>query len=200
MLQLLELLPLAIFVLVFRLKGHSIDIAGLHHDFDGIYSATAALMISTVLQVMIVWLWKRTIEKRLLWLLATVLVMGSATLLLHNPLFLQWKPTIFNWAMAIVLLVGHFVARKNIVHKLVGEQLQLPENICARISFVWAAYFIVVGALNLFVAYHFSEAFWVDYKLWSSIGFTVLISVVTAIIIAPHMQENSDTTSPSGDN
>jgi intracellular septation protein len=200
MLQLLELLPLAIFVLVFRLKGHSLDIATLHYELDGIYSATAALMVATVLQVIIVWLWKRNVEKRLLWLLATVLVMGTATLVLHNPLFLQWKPTIFNWAMAMVLLIGHFVARKNLVHKLIGEQLQLPEHICTRISFVWAAYFIIVGILNLVVAYRFSESFWVDYKLWSSIGFTALISVVTAVIIAPHMQESSDNASPSGDN
>ena len=196
MLQLLELLPLVIFVVVFRLKGHSLDIAGLHHDFDGIYSATAALMIATVLQVLVVWLWKRNVEKRLLWLLATVLIFGSATLVLHNQLFIQWKPTIFNWAMAITLLGGHFIARKNLVHKLIGEQM----HICTRISFVWAAYFIVVGALNLVVAYRFSEAFWVDYKLWSSIGFTLLISIVTALMLAPYMQENTDKQPTSNDN
>ncbi len=190
MLQLLELLPLAIFVLVFRLKGQSLDIAGFHHDFDGIYSATAALMLATVLQVVIVWLWKRQIEKRLLWLLATVLVFGSATLLLRNQLFIQWKPTVFNWAMALAMLGSHWFTEKNLVQRMLGQQLQLPAAACTRVTYVWAAYFLLVGILNLVVAYGFSEAVWVDYKLWSSIVFTLLIAVVTAFMLAPYMKDN----------
>jgi intracellular septation protein len=100
MLQLLELMPLVIFVLVFGLKDQSINVAGYQHVFDGIYDATAALMIATVLQVLIVWLLKRHVEKRLWWLLAAVLIFGSATLILHNQLFIQWKPTVFNWSSA----------------------------------------------------------------------------------------------------
>ena len=80
MLQLLELMPLVIFVLVFGLKDQTVSIAGLQHSFDGIYDATAALMIATVLQVLLVWLLKRHVEKRLWWLLAAVLIFGSATL------------------------------------------------------------------------------------------------------------------------
>ncbi len=198
MLQLLEMLPLVIFVLVFRQKGQSIDFAGFHHEFDGIYSATAALMIATVLQVLIAWVWKRNIEKRMLWLLATVLIFGGATLFLRNQLFIQWKPTVFNWTMSLILLGGHFFARKNFVHKLIGEQLQLPEAICTRISFVWAGYFFVVGALNLIVAYQFSEAFWVDYKLWSAVVFTLLIAVITALMVAPFMKDAPADNKPEG--
>lgn len=189
MMQLLELLPLVIFVLVFRAKGHSIDLGDFHYAFDGIYSATAALMIATCLQVLFVWLWKRALEKRLLWLLASVLVFGSATLLLRNQLFIQWKPTVFNWVLCLLLLGSHWLTEKNLVQRLVGQQLSLPDAICNRVMYVWAVYFFIVGALNLVVAYNMSEAFWVDYKLWSSIGFTLLITVITALIVAPYMKE-----------
>lgn len=189
MMQLLELLPLIVFVLVFQLKGQTIELAGFSHSFDGIYSATAALMIATTLQVLIVWLWKREVEKRLLWLLATVLIFGSATLVLHNQLFIQWKPTVFNWALALVMLGSQWFTKKNLVQRLLGQQINLPEAACVRVTYVWAAYFFVVGALNLVVAYGFSEAFWVNYKLWSSILFTLLIAIITAVLLSPYLKD-----------
>lgn len=196
MLQLLELLPLVIFVTVYGLKGHAVDMAGFAHTFDGIYDATAALMAATALQVLIVWLWKRQVEPRLWWLLAAVLVFGTATLVLHNQLFIQWKPTIFNWALCLALLGSHWFTDKNLVQRMLGQQLALPGFIYIRITFVWAAYFFIVGALNLVVAYYFSEAFWVDYKLWSAIGFTLLIAIITAVILAPYVKEDPSSETP----
>lgn len=192
MLQLLEILPVVAFVLVYSLSGHTIDIAGLHFTLDGIYSATAVLMAATALQVAIVWLWKRTVEKRLLWLLALVLVFGSATLLLHNPLFLFWKPTVFNWALCLLLLGSHWLGKHNLIEKALGGQFTLPPPVYTRLAYTWAAYFFLVGTLNLVVAFHFSEAFWVKYKLWSGIAFTVLMMIITAVILAPHVKDLPD--------
>jgi intracellular septation protein len=196
MLQLLELMPLVIFVLVFGLKDQTVSMAGLQHTFDGIYDATAALMIATVLQVLLVWLLKRHVEKRLWWLLAAVLIFGSATLILHNQLFIQWKPTIFNWALCLVLLGSHYFTKQNLVERILDKQIQLPTIMYKRITFIWAAYFFIVGALNLVVAYSFSEAFWVQYKLYSAIGFTVLMTIITTILLAPYIKDASmpDTT------
>ncbi len=189
MLQLLELIPLIAFFLAYHAKGDVLDIFGFHYEFDGIYSATAVLMLATILQVLLVWLIKRKVEKRMLWLLASVLLFGSATLLLHNQLFIQWKPTVFNWVLAAVLLGSHLFTSKNIVQRLIGQQLSLPSEICTRLTFVWCAYFFIVGVLNLVVAYQFSQETWVNYKLWSAIVFTILISVVTAIMVAPYLKD-----------
>ena len=191
MLQLLELVPLVIFVLVFGLKDQSINVAGFQHTFDGIYDATAALMLATALQVLLVWFLKRHVEKRLWWLLAAVLIFGSATLILHNQLFIQWKPTVFNWALCLVLLGSHFFTKQNLVERMLGTQIQLPKNMYARIMFIWAGYFFVVGALNIFVAYSFSEAFWVKYKLYSAIGFTLTMTIITTIMLAPYIKDNT---------
>lgn len=194
MLQLLEILPLVIFVSVYSLHDRTLDVAGFHYTFDGIYSATAALMIATCLQVLVVWLLKRKVEKRLLWLLAAVLVFGSATLILHNKLFIQWKPTVFNWAMCLVLLCSHWFGRNNLIEKLLGEQLPLPTAVYTRLGFVWAGYFFIVGALNLVVAFNFSESTWVHYKLWSSVAFTVTIMIVSVIMMFPYLKDLPDNT------
>jgi intracellular septation protein len=202
MMQLLELMPLVAFFAAFKMNGHVVDWAGFHYQFDGIYSATAILMVATTLQVGAVWVWKRTLEKRMLWLLASILVFGSATLLFHNQLFIQWKPTVFNWVLGAVVIGSHLFTEKNIVQRMLGQQLQLPGHICIRLSYLWSGYFFLVGALNLVVAYHFSEGTWVSYKLWSAIVYTLIMSIVTAMIVAPYLKiettaaEKADKDSP----
>lgn len=194
MLQILELMPLLAFFAAFKMSGHVLDFAGFHYQFDGIYSATAVLMIASIVQVGVVWVWKRTLEKRMLWLLATILIFGAATLIFHNQLFIQWKPTVFNWVLGLIVIGSHLFTEKNVVQRILGQQLQLPDPICVRLTFLWGGYFFIVGGLNLVVAYHFSESTWVSYKLWSSIVYTLLMSVLTALIVSPYLKiENTET-------
>jgi intracellular septation protein len=66
---------------------------------------------------------------------------------------------------------------------------------------LWTGNFALVGSLNLFVAYRMGEAFWVSYKLYSAIGFTLLLTVITAFMIAPHMhEEDAEASEPVPDN
>src|SRR6478609_138936 len=129
MLQLLELMPLLAFFIAFKMSGYVLHIGSMQYQFDGLYSATAILMIATTIQVAVVWVWKRKLEKRLLWLLATILVFGTATLLFHNQLFIQWKPTVFNWVLSAVVIGSHLFTPQNVVQRILGHQLQLPNHI-----------------------------------------------------------------------
>lgn len=187
--QIAEFIPIALFFIVYQLNGQSVSLAGWHYQFDGIYTATAVLMVATVLQVLITVLVTRTLEKRLLWLLLAVLVFGGATLLFHNQLFIQWKPTIFNWVLALVFGASQFVGDKNLMERTLGSQIRLPKPLWTRLNILWVANFLIVGGLNLVVAYAFSEQTWVSYKLYSSIGFTLLLTIITAVMIGPHLKE-----------
>ena len=82
--QIAEFIPIILFFIVYQLDGESIAVAGWHYRFDGIFSATAALMIATLLQVAITYAVTRSFEKRLLWLLLAVLIFGGATLVFRN--------------------------------------------------------------------------------------------------------------------
>lgn len=192
--QILELIPIALFFISYAQDGQTWQLGSYVITFNGIYTATAVLMIATVIQVVLTYLISKKIEKRLLLLAIVVLVTGGLTLVLKNNIFIQWKPTLFNWLLAIVFLAApYFGERKTLMQRMLEAQLQLPENIWSRLNYLWVANFVIVGGLNLIVAYLFSEAFWVSYKLYSSIGFTLLISILTAIIITPYISEESST-------
>ena len=62
--QLLEFLPLIIFVIVFQLSGTTLNLGSWEYTFDGIYTATIALILATVIQVVIVKLVSVSVEKR----------------------------------------------------------------------------------------------------------------------------------------
>jgi len=101
-----------------------------------------------------------------------------------------------------VVLGSHLLTEKNIVRRLEhgfhGNSVDLPpftipDHIAKRLTWIWSGYFFMVGDMNLIVAYHFSESTWVSYKIWSSMCYTLLISIITAVIIAPHLNPDDKT-------
>ena len=177
--QLLEFLPIALFFIVYQFDGEQIAIGGWEHQFDGIFSATAVLMGATALQVVIASAITRRLEKRLLLLLLAVLIFGGATLAFRNAAFIYWKPTIFNWAMALVFGASQFIGEKNLMERTLGKQIHVPRMVWTRLNL-------------LAVAYGFSEEVWVSYKLYSAIGFTLLLTALTALIVSPYLKEGGD--------
>ena len=189
--QLLEFVPIALFFISYQMNGETIRLGDWAYTMDGIYSATLILMIATTLQVFGLALWERKFEKRGLWMLAAVLIFGAATVVLRNELFIQWKPTIFNWALGILFIGSQFIGKKTIMERTLGAQLQLPKRAWTTLNLVWASHFTIVGGLNLWVAYTFSEDAWVSYKLYSAIGFTVVLTILTAIIMTPYLKKEA---------
>lgn len=190
--QLAEFLPIALFFIVYQLKGETIELGSWTHTLDGIFSATAVLMAATGAQVAVSFAISRRLEKRQLWLLLAVLVFGGATLFFRNQMFIQWKPTIFNWVLALAFGASQFIGDKNLMERTLGSQLQLPSPVWTKLNLIWTANFAVVGALNLYVAYYYSEETWVSYKLYSAIGFTLVLTLLTALLISPHLREDGD--------
>ena len=186
--QLLELIPIVLFFVVYQMDGETVQLAGYSHTIDGIFSATAVLLAATVIQFPIVWLISGKLEKRLVWTSVAVLVFGAATLLFRNELFIQWKPSVINWGMGIAFALSQFFGRANLLERMMGGQLPLPSEAWSRVCWVWVAHFTIVGTLNLVVAYQFEEATWVTYKLYSSIGFTLLLMIITIAMLSPWLR------------
>ena len=163
--QLAELVPIILFFVVYKMDGYQLDLGSIHYQFDGIYTATAALMAATTLQVVIARLTTGRLEKRQLWLLLAVLAFGGATIALHNELFIQWKPTIFNWVMGLVFLGSQFIGEKNLMARTLGNQVSAPYPVWTRLNYLWSAYFFVVGALDIIVVVGSTNIVFADFEV-----------------------------------
>lgn len=140
----------------------------------GIYVATGVVIVAMALQIAFQWLRQRTVNKMLLTSGALVLIFGSATLLLRNPIFIQWKPTIVYGLFAAAFLISHFIGPKTLVERAMGDMLELPRHTWRVLSWIWVGHFIVLGVANVYVVYNYSEATWVNFKLFGTLGLTLL--------------------------
>lgn len=192
--QFLEYLPIVVFVAVYFVSRN------LYSATEAIYYATAALMVVSVLQVLVLRVTGRPISTQLKLTLVVGLIFGGLTLLLHDRIFIQWKPTILNWAMALALLGSHFASRRNLIERMLGHQLNLPRAVWARLNFGWAFGFALAGGLNLYVAYNFSEAFWVNYKLIGGFVITLIYIALTFayLMLGGHLEHDRDTANQAG--
>ncbi|HMS79784.1 MAG TPA: septation protein IspZ [Burkholderiaceae bacterium] len=72
---------------------------------------------------------------------------------------------------------------------IMGSQLALPPRIWQRLTWAWAGFFAFMGVLNLFVAYRFPLETWVDFKVFGTLGLTVVFVIVQALWIGRHAEE-----------
>ena len=143
----------------------------------GIMIATAVVVAATLVQVGYVRLRHGRVEKLHLVTLVLVVALGGLTLALDDERFIKWKPTLVNWAFALVFLGSQFIGARPVVRRLMESKVTLPDRAWIRLNLGWAGFFVFLGAANLYVAYRFSTDFWVDFKLFGILGLTLAFIV-----------------------
>lgn len=118
-----------------------------------------------------------------------LLVFGGMTIALRDPTFIKWKPTIVNWLFAAAFYVSGLLMERNLLERMMDHAFEMPKAIWARLNLIWVAFFIFSGALNLYVAYNFSEEFWVNFKLFGMLGLTLAFVIAQGFYLASHAQQ-----------
>jgi len=72
---------------------------------------------------------------------------------------------------------------------MMGKQIELPEAIWHKLNWSWAAFFALMGAANLYVAFNFSTDAWVNFKLFGGMGLMLVFVVLQALFLSRYMQE-----------
>jgi intracellular septation protein len=146
--------------------------------------ATLVAIIATTGQVGYVLARGRKVDKMLWISLGIIVVMGGATLIFRDTRFIRWKPTVLYWAFAAILLASDLLFNKNLLRRMMQEQMSLPASIWTRLNLSWAAFFAVMGILNLYVAYTYPESVWVKFKLFGTTGLMVLFIIAQALMLS----------------
>jgi intracellular septation protein len=163
----------------------------LAYFYKDIFFATGVLMAVMPVVLVLQWLMTKKINKIYAASTALVLVLGGATLAFRNPTFLYWKPTVLNWLIAIVFLGSQWVGEKTIVQRMLGSAAELNPDQWVRLNQIWVVFFVIVGGVNLYVAYSFSEAFWVKFKLFGMLGLTLVFVIIQSIWLTLATQKNA---------
>jgi intracellular septation protein len=157
---LLELAPLAAFVVAYYLRG--------------MYAATAVLMVAMAALLVVDFALTRRVPAMHAWSAALVFVFGAATLALHNQRYIELKTTAFSWLVSAAFLASFWVGERTLVERLLRMVLtpalkcdiRLPAPLWRRMNWAWIAFYAALGAANLVVALRASERFWVNFNVF----------------------------------
>lgn len=176
---LIDFFPIILFFLAFKLWG--------------IYAATAVAIAATLAQIAYL-RWRSGKVEPMQWVsLVIIVVFGGATLFLQDESFIKFKPSALYWLMGAVLVFGQLVLGKNFIQILMGKQLELPARAWRTLNWSWSAFFLLMGALNLWVAQNFDTETWVNFKMFGGIGLMLVFIFAQAIYMSRFMQEKKET-------
>jgi intracellular septation protein len=175
---LFDLFPLILFFVAYRLAD--------------IYVATAVAIAAAVLQILWIKLTRKPIETMHWVNFAVIVFFGGATLWLQNEAFIKWKPTVLYWLFGAVLLVSKYLLHKNLMQKLLGTKVSMPDIAWNKLNLSWALFFMIAGGLNLFVAFSglFSESQWVNFKVFGLMALLIVFVIAQSIWLGKHMQQD----------
>ena len=156
------------------------------YKYYGIYTATAVAMAASLAQVLLHRIKHQRYEKLHLISLGLIFILGGATLFFHNPWFIKWKPTGIYWLSALVFAGSTFIGKKPLIEKMMEGNVSLPRKIWLRLNVAWAIYFTIMGALNIYVAYHYDTDIWVNFKLFGGAGFMLIFVFIQAMYLTRH--------------
>ena len=175
-----DFIPIILFFVVFKLKD--------------IYWATGVAIAATLVQVLVLLLRKRKVETMQWVTLAMMIVLGGATILLHDEKFVKWKATGVNWGFAVAFLVTQWRGQP-LIKRMMGKSVELPEGIWRRLNLAWAGFFLFSGATNLAVAYLCSTEVWVNFKVFGLMGMLIVFVIAQALWLSRHMKSVDETRS-----
>jgi intracellular septation protein len=73
---------------------------------------------------------------------------------------------------------------------MMEKQVALPDTVWQRLSLSWAVFFGAMGLINLYVAYNFSTATWVSFKLFGFTGLMLAFIIVQSLFLSKHVKDS----------
>jgi intracellular septation protein len=168
---LLEFAPLAVFLVAYYAAG--------------LYTATAALMVAMGVLLVIDYARGRRVPPMHALSAVLVFAFGTATLVLHNQRFIQWKPTVFFWLASLAFLGSFWIGERPLAQRFLSAALagevHVAPAVWRRLNWLWIVFYLLLGVLNLVVAFNASERTWVNFKVF---GLTIATFLFIAAQIA----------------
>ncbi len=175
--MLFDLFPVILFFVAYKLGD--------------IYLATGVAIVASIAQIGWLKLRRHTVENMQWVSLLIIVLFGGMTLFFQDETFIKWKPTVLYGLFAIALLVARYGFGRNLIEAAMGKQVQLPRPVWERLNLAWLLFFVVLGVLNILIAYRFSTDVWVNFKLFGSLGLTILFVIGQALYMGRHIQEEA---------
>ena len=173
--QFTTFLPALVFFIVFFGSGK---------DF---ILATLALMIVMTGQVIYEKFSRGKVNTKFFYAWVALILFGSMTLLFRDPVFLQWKFSIFNWLLSAIIIGNHILKRPPLMKSLMAGADDafkgMTDKNWAFLSLLWGFAFLFQGTINLYFMFYTELATWVNFKVFGIFIINLFFIVIMFIYL-----------------
>jgi intracellular septation protein len=195
--QFLDYIPLIIFFIVWSLDERIINVAGFEYTLGGIFSAAEFLLVTSILVYGAIFFVQKRLEKLQIVTLVIVVLACIPTIYFRNTDYLKWKAPIVNWLFAAAFLGSRFFSDKSAIEHMMGHSISAPKHVWHTLNSVWIVYFIVLGAVNLAVAFTLSESMWINFKVWGNLIITFVFVFAQMPYLSKYIELEEEDEDPS---
>ena len=158
-----------------------------------VYTATAVAMAVSLIQIA----WLKLFGKvEIIHILTAVMivVLGGLTLYLQDPFYFKLKPTMVYWCFTVLLLGTQWFGPKPGIQYLMETGISLPDAGWKTMNSAWAIFFLLMGFLNIYVAYFYGADLpeetqtehWAAFKLFGFLPITLVFAIVLMVWMSRH--------------
>jgi len=165
----------------------------------GLYVATGALMITTVIAIVLALVYERRVPAAPVVTAVIVMIFGGLTLWLQDERFIKMKPTIVQALFAAVLF-GGLLLRRPLLKPLLQAAWTLTDEGWRVLTMRFAFFFAAMAVLNEVVWRSFSTDMWVNFKIFGILLLTILFTFAQVPLIARHQLDGEKERESGADN
>ncbi|MDP6650721.1 MAG: inner membrane-spanning protein YciB [Gammaproteobacteria bacterium] len=186
--QFIDYIPLLVFFTVWAMDERLVTVAGYEHGVGGIFSAAEFLLGASILVYGSLFLFQKRLDKFQWITLVAVVLFCIPTIIFRNTDFLKWKAPIVNWIFASIFIASRFFGDKPAIEHMMGHAVNAPKELWFKLNTIWIYYFIVLGAVNLAVAFTLSEALWIQFKVFGNLILTFTFVLGQMPLLAKYIE------------
>ncbi len=197
--QFIDFLPLILFFIVSKMEPRVLSFLGHSFELGGIISATAILIITSLIVYGALWYKQKSLEKTQIFTIAAVLILGGMTVLLRDETFLKWKAPLVNWVFSLAFLGSQFIGSKPLIERMLSHAMTLPKTVWYRLNLSWVVFFAAMGVANWAAAFMVEGDFWIDFKVFGNLGLTLVFTVVQFLFLGRYLRDSIEAETPEKD-
>jgi intracellular septation protein len=190
--QFIDYIPLLVFFSVWAMDERVINVAGYDQTLGGMFSAAEFLLAASVLVYGSLFVHQKRLDKFQWITLAAVVLFCIPTIIFKNIAFLKWKAPIVNWIFASIFIASRYFGDKPAIEHMMGHAVTAPKEVWHKLNTMWVFYFIVLGAINLTVAFTLSEALWIKFKVFGNLILTFCFVFMQMPILAKYIEVGNE--------
>jgi intracellular septation protein len=101
----------------------------------------------------------------------------------------MWKPTVLYWVLAATLIISNLFFKKNFIQQMMIKMIDAPTSIWNKLNFAWAIFLVLLGFLNLYVAFNYTENAWVNFKLFGVTAIMFIFIIGQTLVLKKYLIE-----------